>query len=58
MFSLIGFCVDFKFGFSAISYFNALLCRHDHEGAEDAEMGLFPTLIHLTSTNEFQTIGC
>jgi hypothetical protein len=22
------------------SYFNALLCRHDHEGAEDAEMGI------------------
>ena len=22
-------------------YFNALICRHDHEGTEDAEMGAF-----------------
>ncbi len=32
--------IDLIFG-RFFSYFNALTCRHDHEGAEDAEMGLY-----------------
>lgn len=33
--------VDKQLSLFFYSYFNVLLCRHDHEGAEDAEMGTY-----------------
>ena len=35
--------------FGVNRYFNALICRHDHQGAEDAEMGWFNFITLLNS---------